>query len=171
MANATDESQCPRYARREDSVTLQQGKAGCVLIRRKRLLAWLLVVLVVAAAWLYSALDMARQYIQLDLHFIGRSIYEAHQNNGRWPARLADLEGTEYFNVPYRKTLLEEGNFVVVWQQNLDPKPAANRNRVLAYDNRSLLSRFGNVWVVRGDLSVEYMDRDELNELLEATQE
>ena len=115
--------------------------------------------------------DMARQSIQLDLHFIGRSIYEAHQKNGRWPTRIADLDGTEYLNMPYRKGLLEEGNFVVVWQQDLAPKPAANRERVLAYDNRSLLSRFGNVWVVRGDLRVEHMDRDELNELLEATQE
>jgi hypothetical protein len=152
-------------------MTLNEGRGGCVLFRGKKFLAWLLVVVVVAAAWLYSALDMARQSIQLDLHFIGRSIYEAHQKNGWWPARIADLEGTEYFNMPYRKELLEEGNFVVVWQQDLDPRPAANRDRVLAYDDRSLLSRFGNAWVVRGDLRVEYMDRAALNELLEATQE
>lgn len=108
---------------------------------------------------------------RLDLHFIGHSIYEAHQKNGWWPTRIADLDGTEYFNMPYRKTLLEEGNFVVVWQQDLALRTAANRDRVLAYDNRSLLSRFGNVWVVRGDLNVEYMDRDELNELLEVARD
>lgn len=56
-------------------------------------------------------------------------------------------------------------------QMELATRPAASRDRVLAYDNRSLLSRFGNVWVVRGDLRVEQMDRDELNELLETTQD
>ena len=56
-------------------------------------------------------------------------------------------------------------------QMELAIRPAASRDRVLAYDNRSLLSRFGNVWVVRGDLRVEQMDRDELNELLETTQD
>ena len=150
---------------------LNAGRGGCVLFRGKKLLAWMLVVVVVVAAWLDSALDMARQSIQLDLHFIGRSIYEVHQKNGRWPARISDLDGTQYLNMPYRKGLLEEGNFVVVWQAGLGPKPAANRDRVLAYENRSLLSRFGNVWVVRGDLRVEYMDRDELNKLLEVVHE
>jgi hypothetical protein len=171
MAKATNGSQYPGYAKREDGMTFDEGKEGRVLFRGNKLLAWLLVVVVVAAAWLYTALDMARQSIQLDLHFLGRSIYEAHQENGWWPARIADLDGTEYFNMPYRKTLLDQGNFVVIWQQDLDPKPAANGDRVLAYDNRSVLSRFGNVWVVRGDLRVEHMNRDELNKLLEAAQD
>ena len=41
-----------------------------------------------------------------------------------------------------------------------------NRHRVLAYDNSSLLSRFGRVWVCRGDLRVEYIETEELQRLL-----
>jgi hypothetical protein len=59
--------------------------------------------------------------------------------------------------MPYRKTMLEEGLFVVAWQQDLDPNPEANQNRVLAYDNGSLLSRLGMVWICRGDLRIERM--------------
>ena len=58
--------------------------------------------------------------------------------------------------------MLEEGAFVVVWQQDLDPNPEANRNRVLVYDNNSLLSKFGRVWVCRGDLRIEQMSNKEI---------
>jgi hypothetical protein len=58
--------------------------------------------------------------------------------------------------------MLEEGTFVVVRQQDLDPNPEANRNRVLVYDNNSLLSRFGRVWVCRGDLRIEPMSNKEM---------
>jgi hypothetical protein len=131
-----------------------------------KLLVGLLVLVIVVANFVYGVVDTAKLSIQFDLGAIGRSVYEAHGKNGKWPAGIADLDGTEYLNMPYRKELLQKGNYVIVWHQDLDPRPRANRGRVLAYDNRSLLSRFGRVWVVRGDLQVEYMARDELNELL-----
>jgi hypothetical protein len=58
--------------------------------------------------------------------------------------------------------MLEDRAFVVVWQQDLDPNPRVNPNRILAYDNRSLLSRFGKVWVCRGDLRIERMAEKEM---------
>ena len=58
--------------------------------------------------------------------------------------------------------MLEEGVFAVVWQQDLDPNPHANGKRVLAYDNGSLLSRLGMVWVCRGDLRIERMGTEQL---------
>ena len=138
------------------------------MFRTRTLVAGLLGVALFVISLLYDAADTAELSIQFDLGSIGQSVYEAHQRNGKWPARIADLAGTEYLNMPHRKELLEKGNFVVVWQQDLDPNPQKNRNRVLAYDNRSLLSRFSTVWTVRGDLRVESMDRDELNTLLKA---
>ena len=135
--------------------------------RRRKLLAWVLVFLIGAVAFVYAQVDIASKSIQFDLRLIGRSVYEARSKNGQWPARIEDLDGTEYLNLPYRKTLLKQGHYVIVWYQDLDPKPNANRDRVLAYDNGSLLSRFGRVWVCRGDLHIEYMDRDELRALLD----
>ncbi len=58
--------------------------------------------------------------------------------------------------------MLEDGQFVLVWQQDLDPNPQVNRNRVLAYDDGSLLSQFGWVWACRGDLRLERISADEV---------
>ena len=107
-------------------------------------------------------MDIATKSIRFELRKIGECVYEAHSKSGKWPAQIADLEGSEYLTMPHRRTMLEEGAFVVVWQQDLDPNPAANPNRVLAYDNRSLLSRFGKVWVCRGDLRIERMSEKEM---------
>jgi hypothetical protein len=43
-----------------------------------------------------------------------------------------------------------------------------NAQRILVYDNGSLLSQFGKVWVCRGDLRIEYLDADTLQGLLRA---
>ena len=61
--------------------------------------------------------------------------------------------------------MLEDGVFVVVWQPDLDLDPQANRNRILAYDNGSLFSRLGWIWVCRGDLRIERMGARQLAEL------
>lgn len=119
-------------------------------------------LVMVGAAFLYAQIDIARQSIQLDLRLIGESIYEAHARSGRWPARIEDLSETEYLNLSHRRAMLEAGHFVVVWHDDLNPQPDGNHERVLAYDDRSLLSRFGSVWVCRGDLRVERMDADAL---------
>jgi hypothetical protein len=134
-------------------------------------LGGVLVLVVVGLAFLYGQLDVASKSIQFDLKLIGRSVYEARTKNGTWPARIEDLAGTEYLKLPHRRTMLEEGRFVVVWRQDLNPNPEDNRDRVLAYDNSSLLSRFGNVWVCRGDLRVVYMDADELHAVLHPRKE
>jgi len=126
-----------------------------------------LALLGAAVLFVFNTVDIAATSIQFDLTSIGRSVYEAHARNGKWPERVEDLAGTEYLNMPHRKSILDRGQFVIVWQQKLDPNPDANRDRVLAFDNASLLSRFGRVWVCRGDLRVERLDADELNELLQ----
>ena len=67
--------------------------------------------------------------------------------------------------MPHRKALLENGLFVVVWQQDLDPNPEVNRNRVLAYHNGRLLSQLGSVLVCRGDLRIERMSAEQVRPL------
>ena len=98
---------------------------------------------------------MARGSIHFDLRTIGESIYEAHARTGRWPARVDDLEGTAYLRLPSRRDLLERGAFVVVWPADLAPDHAANRDRILAYDNTSVFARLGWIWACRGDLSID----------------
>jgi hypothetical protein len=74
-------------------------------------------------------------------------------------------EGTEYLKMPYRREALEKGLFVVVWQDDLDTNPDANQHRILAYDNGSLFSRLGWVWVCRGDLSISRVSAKDLRSL------
>ena len=113
-------------------------------------------------ALLFGMYGVAVDSIQFDLKIIGESIYEGRSKSGKWPAQIADLEGTAYLRMPYRKGVLERGTFVVVWQQDLDPNPAANHSRVLAYSNGGLLAWLGLVWGCRGDLRTERLGRDEI---------
>jgi len=130
---------------------------------RSRRLFWaVLVIAAIALSWLWGTTRVAIESIQFDLGRIGESIYEAHARDGRWPARIADLEGTTYLNMPYRRSALEDGAFVVVWQEDLDPDPAANRDRVLAYDDGSLFARLGLVWGCWGDLRVARVDAERI---------
>ena len=124
-----------------------------------------LVVVGVAAAFVFGQVDVATKSIHFDLTKIGQSIYEARSRSGRWPTQIEDLEDTEYLRMPSRKAMLEDEVFVVVWQQDLDPNPLANRHRVLAYDNGSLFSRLGWIWVCRGDLRIERMSARQIAEL------
>ena len=115
----------------------------------------------VAVAFVYGQTSVAADSIRFDLGKIGSSIYEAHNKTGRWPAKVSDLDGTVYLSMPYRKGALENGVFVVVWQ-DLDPNPAANRDRILAYSNGGLLARVGLIWACRGDLRVERIRREDI---------
>ena len=128
----------------------------------KRILLALAVLIGIAAAFAYGQLDVATGSIQFDLRSIGRSIYEARARSGKWPMRVEDLEDTEYLRMPYRKAALGERVFIIVWQDDLDVRPEANGDRVLAYDNRSVLTRFGIVWACRGDLRIERLSADEI---------
>jgi hypothetical protein len=132
------------------------------LSRRRKILWAILAIAAVAVAFVYVQVDIATKSLQFDLRKIGESVYEAHSKSGKWPAEIADLEATEYLRMPYRKTMLEQGVFVVVWQQDLDPKPEANRDRVLAYENSSVLSRLGRIWACRGDLRIEQIGAEEV---------
>jgi len=125
--------------------------------RRWKLGSALAAIAAATIAFVYGQVDVATKSIQFDLRTIGASVYEAHSKSGKWPAQIADLEGTEYLRMPYRRMMLEKGAFVVVWQQDLDSDPQANRNRILAYDNGSLLARLGRVWLCRGDLRIDRM--------------
>jgi hypothetical protein len=127
---------------------------------------WTLIVVAAAAmAFIWVQVDIATKSIQFDLRKIGESVYEAHARTDRWPRQIADLEGTEYLRMPHRRAMLEQGLFVVVWQQDLDPNPARNSQRILAYDDGSLLSRLGGIWVCRGDLRVDRADAAEISAL------
>jgi hypothetical protein len=138
---------------------------GTPVSRRGKILSLMALIVAFAAAFVYAQVDIATKSIQFDLRKIGQSVYEAHSKTGKWPAQIADLEGAEYLKMPHRRTMLQEGAFVVVWQQDLDLNPEANANRVLAYDNSSLLSRFGRVWVCLGDLRIERMGAKEMRAL------
>ena len=112
-----------------------------------------------AVFFTYGVTDVALDSIKFDLGKIGESIYEAHRKSGAWPARIADLEGTVYLDMPFRRKALEDAHFVVVWNPDLEPDPAANRDRILAYDNGSLFSRLGWILACRGDLSIERINQ------------
>src|SRR5215475_11161517 len=124
------------------------------MIRNRKILSAVLAVVVAVIAFIYGTVDVANKSLQFDLKKIGESIYEAHAKSGKWPMQIADLEGTEYLNMPYRRGILENGSFVIVWQQDFDPNPDANSGRILAYANSGLLSRLGRVWACRGDLRI-----------------
>jgi hypothetical protein len=123
------------------------------------------VLAVVCVAFTYGTTDVAIKSIKFDLQKIGESVYEAHSKTGKWPASVSELEGTEYLKMPYRREALEKGLFVVVWQDDLDTNPDANKHRILAYDNGSLFSRLGWVWVCRGDLSISRVSAQDLRSL------
>jgi hypothetical protein len=128
----------------------------------KRILLAVAALIGIAGAFAYGQFDVATGSIQFDLRSIGRSIYEARARSGKWPMRVDDLEDTEYLRMPYRKAALAERMFIIVWQDDLDSRPEANAGRILAYDNRSLLTRFGIVWACRGDLRIERLRADEI---------
>jgi len=92
----------------------------------RKVLSTVLIVTGFLAAVAVGVANGARQSIQFDLRVIGQSIYEAHETTGRWPAGVADLEGTAYLKMPS-----------------------------LAYDGRSRFARLGWVWACRGDLSID----------------
>jgi hypothetical protein len=138
-----------------------------IRMSKTRIVSAVVAIVVAGIAFFYGQMDVAISSIQFDLKKIGESVYEAHSRNGKWPTQIADLEGTEYLRMPYRRGVLEQGLFVVVWQEDLDPSPDANRNLILAYDNGSLFSRLGVVWACRGDLRIERL-RAEEKQLLNA---
>ena len=140
------------------------------LSKKRKILSVLIVFAIVSVAFIYGQVDVATSSIKFDLQKIGESIYEARSKTGKWPKRIADLEGTEYLRMPYRREALESGLFVVLWQQDLDTNPSANKNRILAYDNGSLLSRLGWVWACRGDLSTQRLGAEEVRTLKAARQ-
>lgn len=128
----------------------------------KHILLAVAVLMGIAAAFAYGQIEVATQSIQFDLRSIGKSIYEARARSGQWPMQITDLEGTEYLKMPRRRTVLDERVYIIVWQDDLDSRPEANAGRILAYDNRSLLTRFGIVWACRGDLRIEKLRADEI---------
>jgi len=135
------------------------------MAKRRKILSVLVVLALGSIAFTVGTTDVARKSIQFDLRKIGESIYQARSRTGKWPEHIADLEGTEYLSMPYRKNMLEKGSFVILWQQDLNTDPSQNRNRILAYDNGSLFSRLGWIWACRGDLSIERIRSEDLRSL------
>lgn len=118
-----------------------------------------------AVAFVVAQLATVKRSVEFDLAAIGRSVYEAQTKTGFWPRRLADLEGTEYLRMPHRKAMLEDARYVIVRHDQLDLRPEANHARILAYDNSTFLSRFGRVWVCRGNLRIEKVDHADVDRL------
>jgi hypothetical protein len=131
----------------------------------RKVLSTALIVAGLAGAVAVGVANGARKSIQFDLRVIGQSIYEAHEATGRWPARVADLEGTAYLKMPYRRDFLEQGIYVVVWHQDLSADRAANRHRILAYDGTSRFARLGWIWACRGDLSIDRITNRDVSAL------
>ncbi|MEW5978318.1 MAG: hypothetical protein AB1898_21185 [Acidobacteriota bacterium] len=136
--------------------------------RKRKVVVVLLGLLTVALAFGYAQFEVASRSIRFDLRLIGESVYEAHARKGQWPTCLEDLAETRYLKLPYRKAMLQEGHYSLVWNRNLAPNPENNSHRVLAYCRyqRGPLSWFGRVWVCRGDLRVESIRLSELQRLL-----
>jgi len=130
--------------------------------RRRKILTWTFTALLSIFAFLYAQVSVAEDSIRFDLQKIGESIYEAHSKTGAWPSTIADLEGTAYLKMPYRKRALEEHVFQVTWRKDLDSNPRLNRDRILAFSNGGLLARLGFVWGCRGDLRIDRISPQEI---------
>jgi hypothetical protein len=102
--------------------------------------------------------DISISTTRHDLEVVGASIYEFHDQFGRWPASADDLARTSLSaKMPYWRTILSAGTVVIEWPKSIDPLPHNNTRIVLAYYNRGLISAFGHKWVCWGDLRTEYV--------------
>jgi len=103
----------------------------------------------------------AHQTIQLQLKLFGSAIYEYHSVTGRWPSKLDDLAET---SLPRKSYVWRETakSFVILWPQELKADLKENARVVLVYDDGSLFSGHGRVWVCWGDLRTEMLDRKDL---------
>jgi hypothetical protein len=99
---------------------------------------------------------------------IGASIYEYHALTGKWPARIDDLAKTSLpAQSPYWKYMLDDQQFVIVWDRTLKPDPKDNAGRILVYHNKGLIATQGQSWVCRGDLRTEYIKTEDLRAYLD----
>jgi hypothetical protein len=113
-----------------------------------------IAAVVVVAGFIYGALSVAVDSVKFDLRIIGESVYQAPARDSVWPRNVSDLEGTTYLEMGHRTELIDKGVYVVVWPEGLDPRPAANADRILAYHNGGILSWLGLRWVCWGDLRI-----------------
>lgn len=141
------------------------------MTRMRNLLGFGLALVLIVFAMGFGQLETVRDFLRFDLRVIGESIYQARSQTGSWPDKIEDLEQTEYLKLPYRPAMLQKGQFIIVWHKDLDMDPAKNRNKILAYDNSTILARFGRIWVCRGDLRTESISSRELQKLLTAQEQ
>ena len=135
---------------------------------------WRPVALVVGAAAVYLGFllfsgptQVGHESLQYQLKAIGESIYEYHTQTGQWPQNIDDLGRTSLAaQLRYWKQALDSGSIVVVWHDHLNPNPAENRDKVLAYHNKGTLAMMGQQWVCWGDLRTEYVDSKRLQAAL-----
>lgn len=135
---------------------------------------WKPVALIIGAVAVYLGFllfsgptQVANESLQYQLKVIGESIYDYHTQTGRWPQNIDDLERTSLgAQLRHWKQALQSGSIVVVWHDRLSPKPAENRDKVLAYHNKGALAMMGSQWVCWGDLRTEYVDSKRLQAAL-----
>ncbi len=140
-------------------------------MRRKSLLVFSVGAVIVTLIILFSRFSGVRQVadesVQLDLHFMGSSIYEYHALMGQWPTQNEDLAKTSLpLKYPHWRYLLDHELVVVVWHKALKPDPKANSHQILAYYKKGLISEFGKNWVCWGDLRIEYIKTADLQAYL-----
>lgn len=111
--------------------------------------------------------DVAHDAVRLHLTLTASSIYEYQALQGRWPTKCDDLTRTSLPAAsPYWRYELDEGLIVIVWHQDLKPKPADNADRILAYYAKGTISEGGRQWVCWGDLRTDYVETDVLHAYL-----
>jgi hypothetical protein len=103
--------------------------------------------------------EVAIQAVRLHMRFIAESIYEYHQQTGRWPKNADDLAHTSFpLKTPVWRGDVEGPSYVILWPDDrMKPDPKDNAQIVLVYHNRGTLAEFGRKWVCWGDLRDEYL--------------
>jgi hypothetical protein len=104
-----------------------------------------------------SLASIGLRSIELHMQAIVSSIYEFHEQHGRWPQSTQDLAGTSLTkDFPHALEIIENGAVAVNWPKDLQPRKGANADKILVYHNAGVLTWFGS-YVCKGDLSTEYV--------------
>lgn len=117
----------------------------------------------------YNSIDIASDAIRFRLQALGAGIYEYRALKGHWPAKADDLTITSMaVRLRFWQEEIQSGRVVVVWPRDWKPHPPDNRDRILAYYDSGLLSKFGRKYVCWGDLRTEYLSTAKLEAALTA---
>ena len=126
-----------------------------------------LVVLVLILTNRTGSSQVADEVEQWHLRKVAESIYEYHALTGKWPGDAEDLRKTSLAQLPYDIPMIQNGQIVVLWSQDLKPHPSDNARRLLVYSVGGPL-RYGWKWVCWGDFRMEYLNNEQIQAALQA---